>query len=186
MAAGDPGASGTLETSRLLLRPARPEDALVHRTLWSERDARVPAHRRIDAQGHPTLTEIAEDLARDPEPVLGAGGTPFHGALGLLTVERREERDAIGYCGLVEEVDPEGPQIAFELLRARQRCGYATEAAAEVVRWSRCAGHDRLRATVWDWNTASLRVLAKLGFEDSGIVTARSPHGLTLLLSRKL
>ncbi|UEJ84187.1 GNAT family N-acetyltransferase [Brachybacterium halotolerans subsp. kimchii] len=175
-----------LGTPRLLLRPVRPEDARVHRTLWTERDARVPAHRRIDAQGRPTLAEITADLSRSANAVLGAGGSPTHEALGLLTVERRREGDAIGYCGLIEEDDAEGPQIAYELLRSTQGNGYATEAAGEVVRWARRAGHDRLRATVWDWNVSSLRVLAKLGFEDTGTVTARSPHGLTLLLAMRL
>ncbi|UQN28120.1 GNAT family N-acetyltransferase [Brachybacterium kimchii] len=176
----------TLGTPRLLLRPARPEDARVHRTLWTERDARVPAHRRIDALGHPTLAEITADLSRRADAVPGAARSPALDSLGLLMVERCHEGDAIGYCGLIEEDDAEGPQIAYELLRATQGNGYATEAAGEVVRWARRAGHDRLRATVWDWNVASLRVLAKLGFEDTGTVTARSPHGLTLLLVMRL
>ena len=33
-----------------------------------------------------------------------------------------------------------------------------------VLRWATTAGHRRLWATVWEWNTASRRVLAKVGF----------------------
>ena len=33
--------------------------------------------------------------------------------------------------------------------------------------WARRTGHARLRATVWDWNTASRHVLAKVGFVET-------------------
>ncbi|WP_434056774.1 N-acetyltransferase family protein [Amycolatopsis ponsaeliensis] len=35
--------------------------------------------------------------------------------------------------------------------------------------WARLAGYGRLWATVWEWNTASRRVLEKLGFTEAGL-----------------
>ncbi|MFC5298068.1 MAG: GNAT family N-acetyltransferase [Brachybacterium tyrofermentans] len=161
-----------LATDRLRLRPGRVGDAVVHRELWAERDPRVPPHRRIDADGRPTLRDLEDSLRSGPQ----ASG------LGLLAVELRDDGRTVGYCGLVEggpgsaalDGQPPGPEIAFELLSRAQGQGYATEAARAVVEWSRREGLERLHATVWSWNSPSLRVLEKLGFEE----TARtSPDG---------
>jgi Acetyltransferase (GNAT) domain len=75
----------------------------------------------------------------------------------LLAVERKVERDIIGYCGLIEggqESDGE-PKLAFEVLRRDWSLGYATEASLAVLEWARSSGHERLWATVWGWNAAS-------------------------------
>jgi hypothetical protein len=66
-----------LETGRLLLRPWRVAEAIVLRELWTERDPRVPPHRRIDADGHPTVADL-EDSIRASQP----------SSIGLLAVER--------------------------------------------------------------------------------------------------
>src|ERR1700690_909549 len=39
----------TLETDRLILRHRRAGEAAIERQLWTERDPRVPPHRRIDS-----------------------------------------------------------------------------------------------------------------------------------------
>ena len=114
----------SLETSRLLLRPWQAAEAAVLRQLWTERDPRVPPHRRIDADGHPTLAEL-EDSIRTSQP----------STIGLLAIERKAARDVIGYCGLVDSGrGSEGePELAFELLRRAWGQGYATEAAWAVL-----------------------------------------------------
>jgi ribosomal-protein-alanine N-acetyltransferase len=87
-------------------------------------------------------------------------------SIGLLAVERKSTRDVIGYCGLIDSghgSDGE-PELAFELLRRVWRQGYATEASLAVLDWARSSGYERLWATVWEWNIASRRVLAKVGF----------------------
>lgn len=183
-ASSEPAA--VLETERLLLRPWRPEEAAIHRQLWTERDPRVPAHRRIDAEGRPSVGDLQDWMRRSvAEPDAG---------LGLLALERRSDGAVLGYCGLVEggpgsatlEGALPGPEIAFELLRRAQGNGYATEAGQAVVRWAREAGLERLHATVWAWNTASLQVLAKLGFERSGHSAARPADGEQLVLTKIL
>ncbi len=57
-----PGREVVLETDRLVLRPWRVDEAVVQRELWTERDPRVPPHRRIDADGRPTVAELEEAI----------------------------------------------------------------------------------------------------------------------------
>lgn len=169
---------GTLETDRLVLRPAREDDAALQRQLWTQRDPRVPPHRRIDDQGRPTVDDIAAQIrAADEES-----------ALRLLMVERKGTADAIGYCGLMGRGNGslDEPELAYELARAAHGCGYATEAAQAVVQWASEAGYRRLWAGVWDWNLASRRVLDKLGFREVGRVPPESVHGHSLLTVREL
>jgi [ribosomal protein S5]-alanine N-acetyltransferase len=98
-----------LETDRLLLRPWRVSDAAVQRELWTERDPRVPQHRRIGPDGRPTLEDIENWIkSSDQSP-----------SLGLLVAERKGPGDVIGYCGLIRNgygQDGE-PELAFEFLR---------------------------------------------------------------------
>lgn len=150
-----------LETDRLVLRHRRVDEADVYRRLWTERDERVPAHRRIDSEGRPTVEDIAAQIrAEGDEP----GPT-------LLAVERKGPGDVVGYCGLtVRGSGPaDEPELAYELLREVHGFGYATEAGLAVVAWASASGIPRLWAEVWDWNVASRRVLEKLGFRETGL-----------------
>jgi RimJ/RimL family protein N-acetyltransferase len=172
-----PGHEVVLETGRLLLRPWRVAEAVVQRELWTERDPRVPAHRRIDADGHPTVAEL-EDSIRTNQP----------SSIGLLAVERKAAGDVIGYCGLIDSGrgSEREPELAFELLRRAWRQGYATEASLAVLDWARSSGYRRLWATVWDWNIASRRVLAKLGFTETTRHEVDAVYGTTLFATRRL
>ncbi|MCK9793224.1 GNAT family N-acetyltransferase [Isoptericola sp. 4D.3] len=166
-----------LETERLRLRPWRVAEALVHRTLWTERDPRVPAHRRIDADGRPTLEDV-EGWIRDGSRA---------GSLGLLATELKATGEVVGYCGLIDgALGPDEPELAFELLRRTWGAGYATEAAGAVVGWARESGHARLWATVRDWNVASRRVLAKVGLVETARVEPDHVHGDVLFMTRGL
>ena len=175
--AATPDREVVLETDRLLLRPWRVADAPVQRELWTERDPRVPPHRRIDADGHPTVADI-EDGIRAAQP----------SSIGLLAVERKGVGEVIGYCGLIDSGrGSEGePELAFELLRRVWRRGYATEASLAVLDWARSSGYERLWATVWEWNTASRRVLAKVGFTATERKEVDAVYGTTLFTTRRL
>ncbi len=162
-----------LETDRLLLRPWRVADAVIQREMWAERDPRVPPHRRIDADGRPTVAEL-EEAIRTHQP----------SSAGLLALERKAAGDVIGYCGLIDSEHGQEPELAFELLRRFWGQGYATEASWAVLDWARSSGYERLWASVWDWNTASRQVLAKLGFTEED--RQRSVHGTNVITSRAL
>jgi len=107
---------------------------------------------------------------------------------GLLAVERKDARDVVGYCGLIDSGRvPEGePELAFELLRRVWGPGYATEASWAVLDWARSSGCERLWATVWDWNTASRRVLTKVGFTETDRKAVDPVHGTTLFTTKRL
>ena len=167
-----------LETGRLRLRPWRVDEAAVQRELWTERDPRVPPGRRIDEEGRPTVADLEESIRAAEAP----------SSIGLLAIERRATHDVVGYCGLVDSGrGPAGePELAFELLRRVWGQGYATEASLAVVEWARASGHAHVWATVWEWNTASRRVRAKLGFTETGDTEVDPVHGTTLMTMRRL
>lgn len=163
-----------LETERLSLRPWRIADAAFQRQLWLERDPRVPAHRRISPDGHPTVAELEERLrhqVQEPAP-------------GLLVVELKRSGEAVGYCGLIagSAGQSDEPELAFEFLQKFWNFGYATEASRAILAHARATGHRSLGSTVRTWNGASLRVLEKLGFTTTGDVEADRVHGDSLLL----
>ncbi|MFI6652736.1 GNAT family N-acetyltransferase [Streptomyces sp. NPDC050529] len=137
-----------LETERLILRPWADSDAVEFSALLSERGKGTPTVER-------TRTSIAKLLAETET-------TGF----ALLPIQRRDEGDFIGYCGLIiGRSTVEEPEIAYELFQRAHGCGYATEAAGAVLDAAVATGRKRLWSTVGVWNTPSLRVLEKLGFE---------------------
>ena len=167
-----------LRTERLLLRPWQVADAAVRRELWTERDPRTPPHRRVGADGRPSVADLEEAIRGERPPT----------TTGLLAVARRETGEVIGYCGLLADGrGPVGePEIAYELLRRTWGQGYATEAASTVVDWASASGFERLWSTVREWNTASLRVLAQVGFAETDRREVDPVHGTTLFLTREL
>lgn len=146
--------------------------------MWTERDPRVPPHRRIGRDGRPTAEDIAARIRAD-EATSNSG---------LLTITRPLEGDAIGYCGLLFEGQstPGEPELAYELLRRAQGHGYATEAARAVLTWAAEAGYERLWASVRSWNVASRNVLRKLGFVETGRVDPDVDFGDSLITVRTL
>lgn len=95
-----------LETDRLILRRRNVDEAGVYRRLWMERDPRVPTHRRIDAEGRPTVEDIASEIRREREETRP----------GVLAAERKSAGDVIGYSGLVFHGNgaPDEPELAYD------------------------------------------------------------------------
>ncbi|WP_354174169.1 GNAT family N-acetyltransferase [Arthrobacter sp. UYEF36] len=173
-----PQAEAVLVTDRLLLRPWRVSDAAVQRELWTERDPRVPPHRRIGPDGHPSLEDLEDRIRHDDR----------HPSPGLLAAEQMSSGQVIGYCGLIPNGNgcAEEPELAFEFLRKTWRQGFATEASWAILERAQASGYRRLWATVRDWNTASRRVLDKLGFVETGQVEPDAVHGDSLFTTRTL
>jgi RimJ/RimL family protein N-acetyltransferase len=165
-------------TARLVLRRQRVEDAAAYHEMWTERDPRVPPHRRISSSGKPTVEDLAAQIDAEMHSPTG----------GLLTITRSFEGDVIGYCGLIFEGQstPGEPELAYELLRRAHGVGYATEAAQAVVTWAAEAGYQRLWAGVRSWNLASRNVLRKLGFVETGRVEPDANFGDSLITSKAL
>ena len=141
---------------------------------------RVGLPTAVDLAGRPTVADIAGDIrAETARP-----GEVYR----LLALERQDIGDVIGYCGLVaggvtfpDGSSPSEPELAFELLQAAHGRGYATEAGQAVVNWAAGADCTRLWASVRDWNVPSLRVLEKVGFQDSGEREPDDGHGVSLI-----
>ena len=143
-----------LETERLTLRLRDERDAAWYRELIGERGQPIP-----------TLDESRQRLARFRDQTIETG-------IGALTICRRAEGDAIGYCALVVgRASLDEPEVAYELLRRYHGQGYATEAVRALVAAAAETGRRRLWSTVGSWNTASLRVLEKVGFRRDHTVT---------------
>jgi RimJ/RimL family protein N-acetyltransferase len=156
-----------LETERLILRPWAESDAGEFSALLSER-----------GKGTPTVEHIRTSIAE----LLTATATT---GIALLPIQRRDEGDFIGYCGLIiGRSTIEEPEIAYELFQRAHGRGYATEAAGAVLDAAVATGRKRLWSTVGAWNTPSLRVLEKLGFERDHVST--EDNGEVVWLTRSL
>ncbi|MGW1129342.1 GNAT family N-acetyltransferase [Streptomyces sp. NPDC002526] len=156
-----------LETERLILRPWAESDAAEFSELLSERGAENYTVERA-------RNGIAGLLA----------GTEETG-IALLPIQRREEGDFIGYCGLIiGRSTLEEPEIAYELFRRAHNRGYATEAARAVLGAAAATGRRRLWSTVATWNEPSLRVLEKLDFVRDHLSTEE--NGEVVWLTREL
>ncbi|EFL13001.1 GNAT family N-acetyltransferase [Streptomyces sp. C] len=156
-----------LGTERLILRPWAESDAADFSALLAERGKETPTVERI-------RTAIEELLT----------ATETTG-IALLPIERRDEGDFIGYCGLIiGRSSAEEPEIAYELFQRAHGRGYATEAARAVLDAAAATGRKRIWATVGAWNAPSLRVLEKLGFERDHVST--EDNGEVVWLTRSL
>lgn len=136
-----------LSTERLRLRPWAESDIAEYRALVAERGTGVPR-----------VADIRERIATQLAATAQTG-------IALLPICCRLEGDFIGYCGLIiGRSSLDEPEIAYELFQRAHGRGYATEAAWAVLDSAIATGRTRLWSTVGSWNTPSLRVLEKLGF----------------------
>lgn len=144
-------------SERLFLRPAFPED-------W----AAITACLGED-EG------IVRNLAHAPWPY----GEDAARAFAALTQDSRLPHflvtlpgvGVIGSAGLGEhEGDAE---LGYWIAREHWGQGYATEAAGAVLRIAHTLGHRRVFAGHFTDNPASGRVLAKLGFTETGRIVPR-------------
>jgi RimJ/RimL family protein N-acetyltransferase len=154
-------------TERLLLRPGWVEDApaltkaVAHETVVRNLALLPWPYSEADARWY-------------LENVHGMGGPEF------LVFERHGDRALVGAVGL--HVDPEEPEGALEIgywiAPSRWGMGYATEAAAAVLRAARDTLRLRqIKSAYFTDNPASGRVLAKLGFRPTGQIVPRESKG---------
>ncbi|UYN98614.1 MAG: GNAT family N-acetyltransferase [Devosia sp.] len=138
-----------LRTSRLILRPARPDDAPSYALGVGDYDVA----RWLSALPFPYSLPMASDWLRQvPEP------TPER-ALFIIEHPRR------GLIGCVTLLD----ELGFWLARPHWGRGYVTEAAGALIDWHFAAtAADAIACSAQAGNLASLRVQAKLGFVETG------------------
>lgn len=153
-----------IETPRLVLRELREGDADAVFTLF--RDPAVTRYHDLD-----TFTEIAQ--ARE---VIARVRRRFAERTGIRwAITRRDEDVVIGTGGFNRwNMGDRYASLGYELARSAWGQGIMTEAAGAMVGFAFARlGMNRIEAETMLDNTASMRVLAKLGFQEEGILRQR-------------
>ena len=142
-----------LKTPRLVLTPPRPADA-------------------ADLVAAANDPDVVRWLARVPHPYTARDAAFFLDIVApaecVYLARRRDTGALVGSIGLKPRPAGEG-ELGYWLARAEWGNGFATEAGRAIVALAfGPLGLGRLTATVVEHNTASARVLAKLGFVETG------------------
>lgn len=148
-----------IRTERLFLRPGWPED-------WRE------LLDLIDDEG------IVRNLARAPWPYHPSDARDFAGKAQdsrlphfFVTLPGAAGSQLIGSIGLGDAEDG-SVQLGYWIARDHWNRGYATEASRAVLGLARTLGHRQMTARHFLDNPASGRVLRKVGFRQTGRITA--------------
>jgi [ribosomal protein S5]-alanine N-acetyltransferase len=153
--------SVTLTTERLTLRPVRVEDAEPMAALLGPDLEGVRMTARIP--DHCTVEDIREWIGK----ITGADERAF-------AITETASGTVMGSVGYAKATD--GQAIGYWIGRPFRGRGYASEAAAAVLAHMREQGIGEIFATALPINTASARILIKLGFRCIGQVERYSPQ----------
>ena len=151
-----------IRSERLFLRPGWPED-------WTEILAQVADEgvvRNLVQVPWPYTPEAARQFAVQPQDAR----CPHF----LITRPGPQGAELIGCVGLKQ--GEAGAELGYWIGRDHWGQGYATEAARAVLSLAKTLGHRRLRARHFADNPASGRVLRKLGFAPTGVVSESFSH----------
>ncbi len=138
-----------LRTDRLILRPARPDDAPCYALGVSE----FAVARWLTHLPWPYTLSMASDWLRqaprnDPDRALFIIEHPENGLIGCIAF---------------------GDEFGFWIARPHWGRGYFSEAATALIDWHFArSGSDIILSSAQHDNVASLRVQAKLGFVEQG------------------
>lgn len=99
-----------------------------------------------------------------------AASYAMHG-FGLWKVSLRSDGTPVGMSGLLKRDELPFPDLGYAFLPGHQGRGYAIEAGAAALDFGfRDKGLRRILAIVRPGNEASMRVLARLGMNERGVV----------------
>jgi len=160
------GNTPTLETERLVLRLLSADEVeCLHRIsnepsvrlyLWDDELVSVTTIESLVAQSDRTFSEEG---------------------LGVFGVRVRGREELLGFCGFVRLEGMEEPELWYELTQKVWGRGLATEAARACVRYAfEEVSMERVVAGADAPNTASLRVIKKLGMKDLGNINPSAPE----------
>jgi len=143
------------ETPRLVLRRLEEGDAPFILELLTDPDWL----RYIGDKGVRDLDGARRYIADGPGAMYAKHG------FGLFLVGRKPSGTPMGLCGLIRRDGLDDVDVGYAFLPRFRGCGYAEEAAAEMVRFAReRVGLPRIVAITTPENGRSIRVLEKLGF----------------------
>ncbi len=151
-----------LPTSRLVLRPFVSEDASEVQRLAGEREIAANTLRIP----HPYSLEMAREW------IGSLAGSFDHSEQVVFAVVRATDHQLVGAVGLVIDPDNRAAEMGYWIGKPYWSQGYCTEAARKVLDYGfEQLGLNRIFASTFRRNTASARVLQKLGMVLEG--TAR-------------
>jgi ribosomal-protein-alanine N-acetyltransferase len=147
------------ETQRLRLRRFVDSDAGFYRQMLNDPDfIHFIVDRHIDSDAA-ALVDMQTRVYASYQK---------HG-FGMYRVDMAETGQPVGMAGLVRRDFLDGPDLGYALLPAGRGQGLATEAGAALLQHARDDLRlARLAAVTVQENTASIRVLQRLGFLDAG------------------
>jgi len=151
-----------LQTERLRVRHMEPGDAgfmlgLLNDPAW---------HRFIGDRGIRTLDGARDYILNGPMEMVARLG------FGFYVVELKENGCPLGVCGLAKRDFLDDVDIGYAFLPQYGGQGYAFEAAHAVLAHARELGLKRIVATVRPDNSASIRLLEKLGLRFERMIQA--------------
>ncbi|MDQ2822028.1 MAG: GNAT family N-acetyltransferase [Pseudomonadota bacterium] len=146
------------ETSRLVLRTARVDDAPFYLALVNDPDF---------------ITHIADRNLRTIEAARQAlidGPIAMQQARGhAMYVVALKDGTPIGMSGLIKRDALPDVDIGYAFLAAYRGHGYAHEAACAVLQHARALGFERIMAITSQDNAASIHLLEKCGLRFQGV-----------------
>ncbi|MFV0478664.1 MAG: GNAT family N-acetyltransferase [Parahaliea sp.] len=143
-----------LHTQRLIIEELTPADAPFMLALLNDADFIA----NIADRGVRTLAQAERYIVEGPMQSYTEHG------YGMFAVRQRESGHCVGVCGLIKRPQLNDTDIGYAFLSTARSQGLALEAAQAV--WTYATGElglQRLAAIVSPTNTASIRLLAKLG-----------------------
>lgn len=151
---------GSLETPRLELRPARPDDLP-----WILAEVNTPAMMR-HLGGVRSDDDVRDSLDHDIAAFFAPGGHQ------RWTAFRKHDGARVARAGLFHvrsAAAPEGlrgqREVGWMVAERHWRQGYAIETATAVFDHAFGLGFARVFAQTSDWNAGSTRVMQRLGLE---------------------
>ena len=143
-----------LETARLILTPLSATDTEVLHALWTTPEV---SEYLWDGERIP-YARTAEIVSRSRELFAAHGW-------GLWGARLPNENPLLGFAGYWHFHDPPELELLYGVAAGYWRQGYATELAQALIDYGFTdLGLDEIRASTDAGNTASVRVLEKLGF----------------------
>jgi [ribosomal protein S5]-alanine N-acetyltransferase len=157
----DRAKSAEIETARLRLRPLVPEDLDAIHSIWVE-----PEVRRYLWDDEQISRERAEAVLAGSSESFGSDG------FGIWAVIHKENEELIGFCGFRFLDDTPEIELLYGISTPHWGMGLATEAAGAAIRYGfEEVGFERVLGIADTENTASRRVLEKVGMKSQGRVS---------------
>lgn len=166
----------TYQTNRLLLREAELSDAAFLMDLMNQPDwLAYIGDRQIYS------VEAAEEYVwKKLKPCYQQNG------FGLLMIERLDDQQKLGLCGLIKRPQFAYPDIGYALHSDFYGFGYAREAAMAVMEDAMRLKVDKLLAITTPTNVRSVNLLNKLGMALEGNVQLEGDAEVLYLFSCKM